>query len=264
MSADERQVHEHLLASDRDHVRTLRIDREDKLGALSSGLVAALGEQVDDFARSDARVLVLTGTGRGFIAGADVTEYHGVDTQTFVAYQHRSRAVFDALATVPKPTIAAVNGYAFGGGFEVALCCDIVLASDDATFALPEVKLGLVPGGGGTQRLARQAGPRFAAEVAMTGRAVTAAEAERRGIVREVVPGAELVGRALEVAGVLARRAPVALAALKRLTAAADDLALPDGLTAEQATLAAVFETADAREGIEAFVAKRRPTFQGK
>lgn len=257
--------HPDLVRTDHGAVRVLRIDREHKLGALSSELVAALGRQVREFELdSAARVLVLTGTGRGFVAGADLGEYHGVSRAKFVEYQHRSRVVFDALAALPKPTIAAVNGYAFGGGFEIALCCDVILAAESARFALPEVKLGLIPGGGGTQRLTRTAGPRFAADVGISGRTVRPDEAERRGIVREVVANERLLDRALEIAAELARLAPIAQREIKRLVAAVEHTPLDVGLTDEQDTLARVFATSDADEGIAAFVEKRAPEFTGR
>lgn len=260
----EHRPHPHLVVSDVGSVRVLRIDREDKLGALSSGLVDALGEQIAQVRSSTARCLILTGTGRGFVAGADIQEYSAATVEEFTRYQLRSRAVFDALSELSLPTIAAVNGYAFGGGFELALCCDLILAAERATFALPEVKLGLIPGGGGTQRLARTAGSRFAAEAIMTGRTISAAEAERRGIVSEILPPESLFDRAVELSLQLADLAPIALQAIKRLTRAAPDVELSDGLTAEQNALTEVFATADAAEGIAAFVEKRAARFVGR
>ena len=255
--------HENLAVSDADGVRTLRIDRPDKLGALSSSLVAALGEQFAD-AQDSARVLVLTGTGRGFVAGADIGEYADADPAAFSAYQRRSRAVFDALDGLAIPTIAAVNGYAFGGGFELALCCDIVLAAESARFALPEIRLGLIPGGGGTQRLTRAVGPRIAADLILTGRQLSAEEAVRHGVVSEVVPDAELADRARTRAERLAANAPRALREIKRLVRLAADTPLSVGLSDEQDALDAVFATEDAREGISAFVGKRAPRFRGR
>lgn len=264
-AVEERRVHEHLHASDLHGVRMLRIDRQDKLGALSSGLVAALGEQ---FAAAGAdpsvRALVLAGTGRGFIAGADIGEYADADAAAFTAYQRRSRAVFDSLDALAVPTMAVVNGYAYGGGFELALCCDIVLAAESARFALPEIRLGLIPGGGGTQRLTRAVGPRVAADLILTGRAIGAREARDHGIVSEVLADAELMPRARLRAQRLAANAPRALREAKRLVRSAPDLPLAAGLGAEQAALDAVFATADAREGIAAFVEKRAPRFTGR
>ncbi|MFG3257204.1 enoyl-CoA hydratase/isomerase family protein [Streptomyces sp. NPDC048172] len=245
-------------------VRVLRIDREEKLGALSGELVAALGEQLVRVRQDSAvRALMLTGTGRGFIAGADVGEYAGVSTDAFLEYQRASRQVFDALEALPQPTVAAVNGYAFGGGFEVALCCDFILASGRARFALPEVTLGLIPGGGGTQRLARAAGTRFTKELVMTGRRVRPDEAARRGLVSEVAEPEELGERALRFAVRLATRAPLAVRTAKRIVDGGVAQELGAALSAEQAALGALFGTADGQEGIHAFLEKRAPRFTG-
>ncbi|MDJ1136344.1 enoyl-CoA hydratase/isomerase family protein [Streptomyces iconiensis] len=249
---------------DRGTVRVLRIDREDKLGALSGELVAALGEQIVRV-RQDrgVRAVVLTGTGRGFIAGADVGEYSGASTDAFMEYQRRSRQVFDSLERLPQPSVAAVNGYAFGGGFEIALCCDFIVASRRARFALPEVTLGLIPGGGGTQRLARAAGTRFAKELVMTGRRVSADEAARRGLVTEVAEPEELTARALAFAALLATRAPLAVREAKRVIDGGVGQALDAALTAEQSALGGLFGSADGQEGIAAFMEKRAPRFKG-
>lgn len=260
---NERRVHENLAVSEVEGVRTLRIDRPDKLGALSSSLVAALGEQFVDAERS-ARALVLTGTGRGFVAGADIDEYAHADSTAFSAYQRRSRAVFDTLDGLAIPTIAAVNGFALGGGFELALCCDILLAAESARFALPEVRLGLIPGGGGTQRLTRAVGPRVAADLMMTGRQISAEEAWHRGLASEVVPDNELAARARIRAERLAGNAPRALHEIKRLVRLATETPLSVGLSAEQDALDVVFATDDAREGISAFVEKRPPRFRDR
>lgn len=265
----ESRPHPHLVVLDVpvvDHgtavVRVLRIDREDKLGALSGDLVRALGEQVRLVRQQrEVRAVVLTGTGRGFIAGADVGEYFEVSRETFAEYQRGSREVFDALERLPQPTIAAVNGYAFGGGFEVALCCDFVLASERARFALPEVKLGLIPGGGGTQRLARAVGIRLTKELVMTGRTVRPDEALARGIVTAVVAEYELVNRAVAFASELAAQAPLAVREAKRIIDDGVGQDLGAALTAEQLALSRLFESADGREGIRAFVEKRSPRF---
>ncbi|MFH8983380.1 enoyl-CoA hydratase/isomerase family protein [Streptomyces varsoviensis] len=245
-------------------VRVLRIDREDKLGALSGALVAALGEQIVRVRQDrEVRAVVLTGTGRGFIAGADVGEYSGVGTEAFLEYQRASRQVFDALERLPQPSVAAVNGYAFGGGFEVALCCDFILAATRARFALPEVTLGLIPGGGGTQRLARAAGTRFTKELVMTGRSVRPDEAVRHGLVTEVAEPEALMERALAFAALLATRAPLAVREAKRVIDGGVAQGLDAALTAEQAALGHLFETADGQEGISAFLDKRPARFTG-
>lgn len=258
------RIGEHLIEDRRDHIALLRIDRETALGALSRGMVGTLGEYLDRLAADEsARVLILTGTGKGFIAGADIGEYHQVSQADFDSYQKLSRQVFSLLESLPQLTIAAVNGYALGGGFEVALCCDIVLAADRAKFGLPEVKLGLLPGGGGTQRLTRAAGIRFATEVVVTGRFVNAEELMQRGIVSRIHPVGELIDKSVSLAEDVAANSPLAVAAAKRLIRSATETPLEDGLTAEQQALSRLFSTADAQEGISAFLEKRQPRFVG-
>lgn len=243
----------------------LRIDREAALGALSRGLVSALFGYLDDLAADESvRVLVLTGTGKGFIAGADISEYHGVSAEEFAGYQRLSRQVFGKLESLPQITIAAVNGYALGGGFEVALCCDLVVAADRARFGLPEVKLGLLPGGGGTQRLARAAGVRFTIEAVVTGRFLSPEELQRNGVVSQIHPAAELITKTVDLAEEIARNPPLAVAAAKPLIRSATETPLSDGLTAEHEVLFRLFDTADAAEGIDAFLAKRQPRFVGR
>jgi enoyl-CoA hydratase len=264
MTTDHR-LHPHLVERREGGVAILRVDREESLGALSRGILERLhayfaGLQDD----TDVRVLVLTGTGRGFIAGADINEYHGVGQEAFEDYQRLGRATFDTLAALPQTTIAAVNGYALGGGFEVVLCCDLVVASEKAKFGLPEVKLGLLPGGGGTQRLARAAGTRFAKELVLTGKLVPAAELHRRGLITSVrEPGATLT-EALDLAGTIAGNAPLAVRAAKRLIDDGIQMPLDPALTAEQQVLARLFATDDAHEGVAAFLDKRQPSFHGE
>jgi enoyl-CoA hydratase len=260
-----RPVHDHLIEDRRDHIAVLRVDREDALGALSRSMVEALLDYLTGVAADpDVRVLVLTGTGRGFIAGADIGEYHDVPQVEFDAYQRLSRRAFEAIAKLPQPAIAAVNGYALGGGFEVALCCDLIVASTAARFGLPEVKLGLLPGGGGSQRLARAIGTRPAKELVMTGRPMRPDEAERRGLIARVVEPEELMDSALELAEGLATRAPLAVREAKRLIDDGVEGSLNAAWTFEQRVLGALFASEDAREGIQAFVDKREPEFKGR
>lgn len=259
------RIHEHLVEDRRDHIAVLRIDRETALGALSRELVHALDNYLGVLATDESvRVLVLTGTGKGFIAGADISEYHGVSAQEFADYQLLSRQVFGKLDSLPQITIAAVNGYALGGGFEVALCCDVVVAADRARFGLPEVKLGLLPGGGGTQRLTRAAGVRFATEAVVTGRFLSPEELQRHGVVSQIHPAAELITQTIDLAEEIAANPPLAVAAAKQLIRSATERSLPDGLTAEHEVLFRLFATADAAEGIDAFLAKRQPRFVGR
>ena len=258
------RLHENLVETRDGAVRILRIDREPALGALSRSILETLRSYVDGLrADRSCRVLVLTGTGRGFIAGADITEYDGVPQVAFDGYQRLGREVFDALEALPQVTIAAVNGYALGGGFEVALCCDLIVASEKARFGLPEIKLGLLPGGGGTQRLARAAGVRFAKELVLTGRFAPAAELAARGLIADVTAPEALLDRATQLAGEIASAAPLAAAAAKRLIDDGVAMPLPVGCTVEQQVLSRLFASADGREGVAAFIAKRPPVFTG-
>lgn len=247
-------------------VQVVRIAREDKRNALSRSLMQALLEHLDALAADDSvRVLVLSGgTGRVFVAGADIGEYHGVPQEAFDSFQRLGRALFTAVERLPQFTIAAVNGHALGGGFEIALCCDALLAADGAKFGLPEITLGLLPGGGGSQRLTRALGARFTTQLLVTGQPVPAAELHRRGLLAAVTPADELLDRALELARTVAGNAPLAVRAAKRLVADGDALPLDDALTLEQDVLSRLFATADAREGIAAFVERRPAAFRGR
>lgn len=253
--------HPNLAITDLGEVRVLRIDREEALGALSTELVHALDDVLAELEQTrEVRCVVLTGTGRGFIAGADIKEYATASSEVFEEYQRFSRSVFERLATLPQVTFAAVNGYAFGGGFELAMCCDFLLASETARFALPEVKLGLIPGGGGILRLAEAGGTRWAKETIMSGRTIYPEEAMERGLVSRVVPAGELVDAAIEWARETAARAPGAVRAIKALMAN-DERHTAAASAAERVALVRLFASKDGREGIRAFVDKREPAF---
>jgi enoyl-CoA hydratase len=252
-----------VLVARRGAAALLTFHRPDKLNALSTAMLDQFEARLDQAAADvGVRSVVLTGAGeRAFIAGADIGEYAGQSEAQFQAYQRRSRALFSRLAAFAKPVIAAVNGYALGGGFEVALCCDIIVASANARFGLPEGLLGLCPGGGGTQRLTRAAGPYAAARVLLFGDRLTAAEAQGLGLVARVVEAAELMPAALGLAEQAARVAPLAAQAMKRLVAGQ---ALASGLDREHEALFGLYRTRDAREGIAAFVEKREARFEGR
>jgi enoyl-CoA hydratase len=259
---DGQKTHPNLRTEQLGAIRVLRIDREDKLGALSSDLIAALSDEIRDIRQSrKTRVVILTGTGRGFVAGADVTEYHQTSREAFEEYQRASRRLFDDMERLPQPVIAAVNGFALGGGFELALCCDFILASENARFGLPEIKLGLLPGGGGTQRLSRSAGASWTKELVMTGRTVRPDEALARGILTAVVDHESLRERALSLAKTLADGAPVAVQEAKRLIDDGLQQELAAALNYEQRVLSRLFSSQDGREGIRAFIDKRPPVF---
>ena len=262
----EERLHPNLVLERNGTIEILRIDREEALGALNFEIQAALGDYVNSLPerKDEVRVLILTGTGRGFVAGADIAGYHGADQVTFDNFQRRSRQTFDAVANLPQATICAVNGYALGGGFELAMCCDFVLVNEKTKLGLPEIKLGLLPGGGGTQRLPRLMGPMRAKQMLMTGRMITAQEAVEYGVALETCAPDALMPRAVEFARELAGMAPVALREAKRVVDDGLDSALSAGLTMEQRVLGTLFATRDGKEGIAAFMEKREPEFEGK
>jgi enoyl-CoA hydratase len=247
-----------------DGIVVLRIDREEALGALSRSILTTLSEHLAEIAADDAvRVLILTGTGKGFIAGADIGEYHGVSQEEFDEYQRLGRHVFSSVERLPQYTIAAVNGFALGGGFEIALCCDAILASERAKFGLPEVRLGLLPGGGGTQRLSRALGTRFTTQLVVTGDLIRADELHRRGLLSGVHPPEDVLDAALALAHTVAANAPLPVRAAKKVIADGAELPFEDALTLEQDVLSQLFRSNDAKEGIDAFVDKREPVFRG-
>jgi enoyl-CoA hydratase len=253
-------------AERRGPVAVLTFNRPDKLNAISSAMLDQLEDRLDqaDYDPS-VRAVVLTGAGdRAFVAGADIGEYAGQTEQEFRVYQRRSREVFSRLATFGKPVIAAVNGYALGGGFEIALCCDVLIASASARFGLPEGLLGLCPGGGGTQRLTRAVGPYTAARVLLLADRLTADEARELGLVARVVEPGALMDSALDAAGSAARVAPLAAREMKHLVAAAGEVTLAAGLDREHEALFGLYRTRDVREGIAAFTGKRQPRFEGR
>lgn len=246
-------------------VRLLTFDRPEKLNALSASLVLELEQELLKAAADNAvRVVLLTGAGtKAFIAGADIAEYRGGRADAFAEYQLTSRRVFDGLEAIRKPVIAAVNGYALGGGFEIALCCDVIVCSTNAQFGLPEGKLGLVPGGGGTQRLLRLVGRQTTAELLLAARFMPASRAHQLGIVAACVEPDQLVPTALSLAAEMLRVGPEAQAEAKWLLREGAEFDLPTALSLEQDALLRRFASAEGQEGIEAFLDKRQPAFNG-
>jgi enoyl-CoA hydratase/carnithine racemase len=246
-------------------VAILTFTREDRLNALDSRTFRDLIAVADDFARDpDLRAIILTGRGKAFVAGADINEYDGITLTQYVGFQRLGREMYDRWEALPKPVIAAVNGYALGGGFELVLIADLVVASERAKLGLPESKLGLLPGGGGTQRLTRLVGRNKAKELIMTGDFIDAAEAQRLGVVNRVVPPEELMPAALALAGTLAERAPLAVAMAKELINDGLDASLATAITQEMGMASTLYASEDAREGVAAFLEKRPPRFTGR
>ncbi len=241
------------------------IHRPDKLNALNSAVRQELMNAVDELAqRDEVRVAILSGAGpKAFVAGADVSEFASRTPGEQRALYDRRR-VYDALADFPKPLICAVHGYCLGGGSELALACDLRVADRTARFSQAEIRLGLIPGAGGTQRLARLVGPGQAMRLALTGDMIDAEEAYRIGLVEFLVDEGEHLVRARELAERMARWSPVALRLAKRSIRATMETPLSAGLELEKELFLAAFSSEDGREGVQAFVDKRDPEFKGR
>jgi enoyl-CoA hydratase len=254
-----------VLAERDDHVATLILNRPAKLNALNAELLHELGTHLLDLSRdSSVRCAVLTGAGeKAFAAGADIAAMSAMTALQAKELADVGHAIGEALETARFPIIAAVNGFALGGGCELALACDFIYASDKARLGQPEVSLGVIPGFGGTQRLARRVGAARARELCMTGEMIGAEEALRIGLVNAVVPHAELLPRVREVAAKIAGKGPLAIAAVKRVILRGADVALSTANELEATAFAALFGTADQREGMRAFLEKRAAKFEG-
>lgn len=237
-----------------DGVATLRIERG-KMNALNADLQTRIGHAATEAGeRDDVTAVVITGGDRVFAAGADINEMAELSYADMVAHSGRLQAAFTAVAQIPKPVVAAINGYALGGGCELALCADIRIAADDATFGQPEIKLGIVPGAGGTQRLARLIGPSRAKEIIFTGRFVPAAEAERIGLVDRLVPGDEVYRTASSWARQFVHGPRLALRAAKESIDRGGAVDISTGLEIERQQFAALFATQDRDIGMASFI----------
>jgi len=246
-------------------VATVTIDRPEKRNALNGVVRRELIRTLDDLeSREDVRVVVLTGAGeKAFVAGADIDEFAN-RTPLEQRAAMEGRRVFDVLAQLPKPTLASINGYALGGGCELALACDIRIAGRSARLGQPEVNLGLLPGGGGTQRLPRLVGLGRAMRLTLTGELIGAEEAERIGLVDEVVDDDALRARTRELAASIARQSPLALKLIKQAVRASAEMPLSAGLRLERELFVTAFSSEDRVEGVAAFLEKRAPDFRGR
>jgi enoyl-CoA hydratase len=255
--------YETILIERHDAVTLVRLNRPQALNALNSQV---LGDLIHAFAAYDAdpdqRCLVLTGSEKAFAAGADIKE---MAEQGFAdMYAHNFFAGWEKVTATRKPWIAAVSGFALGGGCEVAMMADFILAADTARFGQPEIKLGVGPGMGGSQRLTRAVGKSKAMEMCLTGRMMGAEEAERSGLVARIVPVAELVDEALKVAAAIAAMPPLAAIAVKEMVNATYETGLAQGINFERRLFHGLFGTADQKEGMAAFVEKRPGNWTGK
>jgi enoyl-CoA hydratase len=257
--------YETILVEKRESVAVLTINRPDKLNALNSKVhtegVAALDELRNN---AEIRVVVITGAGeKSFVAGADISEFaeQTAVTQRNVFYE---RSLFNSIDTFPKPVIAMINGFCLGGGCELALACDIRLASAKARFGQPEINLGIIPGGGGTQRLTRLVGEGKAMEIILAGDMIDAPTALNLGLVNHVFSPEELETKTFEMANKIAEKSPIALQMAKEAVKLASRSNLDEGLRREVDLFAVCFSTEDKEEGVTAFLEKRKPVFKGR
>ena len=242
------------------------IDRPKALNALNTATLLELEATLRTVEQdASVRTLIVTGAGdKAFVAGADIAEMSGYGAAQGLAFAQLGHRVLAALEALAVPTIAAVNGFALGGGCELALACDLIYASSNARLGLPEVSLGVMPGFGGTQRLTRLVGRSRAKELIFTGEPVDAAKARELGLVLEVLPQAELLAHCRKVAATIARRGPLAVAQAKRVIDHGADLGLGAANELERQAFGVLFGTTDQKEGMAAFLAKRPPAFQGR
>jgi len=246
-----------------DGVLQIRLNRPERMNALGFETSQRLHETLQSAIASDARVLLIRGTGKAFCAGADLKERRGMDAAQRAAHNAAINVFIQALANAPLPTIAVINGAALGGGCEVALACDMRLAANDAMIGLTETRIGAIPGAGATQRLPRQIGTALALEIMLTGEPITAARAAEIGLLNAAVPGELLDEKAHALAAVVASRSPLGLQEIKRLVYAGFDLPLREGLQREREGLLRVLASNDYVEGLAAFAERRPPKFTG-
>jgi len=254
-----------LTLSVESRIATLTVNRPDKLNALNDATIAELGLAIDEVrSRDDIGGLIVTGAGRAFVAGADISELSSQTPSIAKARAQTGQSVFRRFETSPKPVIAAVNGFALGGGCELALACHIRIASDKAKFGQPEVKLGTCPGFGGTQRLSRLVGKGRAIQLLATAEMIDAAEAYRIGLANKVVAGDELMATATGMMNVILANGPLAVSLCIEAVDRGLEMSLEEGLVLEANHFGLLASTEDMTEGMKAFLDKRTPEFRGK
>lgn len=251
--------------SDKDAIRTITVNRPDKLNALDAATLGALHAAFDAAAEDAAvRVVVLTGAGpKAFVAGADIAEMNSLTPVQGRDFSLRGTRMMRRVERMPKPVIAMINGFALGGGLELAMCCHLRIAADTAKLGQPEINLGLIPGFGGTQRLLRLAGRAATLELCLTGTPIDASRAMQLGIVNRVVAAADLESETLKLAAQLANSAPLALRGMIDCINIGGECSIEEGLEYESAQFGLVFSTQDMREGTAAFLERRKPVFKG-
>lgn len=258
-------MYEHLKIEERGNIAIMTISAPKSLNALNSIILGEIDEYLDEFENGGYRCLIITGDGeKSFVAGADISEMATLGQQQGETFGRKGANVFRRIETLPSPVIAAVNGFALGGGCELAMACDIRLCSDNAKFGQPEVGLGIIPGFSGTVRLARLVGMGMAKQLIYTGKVIKADEALRIGLVNEVLPQSELMNRAIELAGQIAANAPLAVSAAKLCINTEYDQEAEDAIAFENRAFGLCFNTEDQKGGMKAFLEKGKYEFQGK
>ena len=258
-------AYETILLDRKGAVAVIRINRPDKLNAMNSKVKEEIIHALGDLEKDDAvHVAVITGVGdKAFVAGADINEFAGKKPiDQWNAFGHTS--LYNVVDRFPKPILAMINGYCLGGGCELAMACDIRVASDRASLGQPEINIGIIPGGGGSQRLPRLVGLGKALEMILTGDRISAAEAHRIGLVDLVVPHADLEAKTMELAEKIASKSPAAVRLAKAAVKASMNMPLNEGLRHEQSLFSVVFSTEDKEEGVRAFLEKRSPAWKGR
>ena len=256
-------AYQNIIVETKGRVGIIRLNRLSALNALSPALVAELSQAIDAFEADDAiGCLLITGNDKAFAAGADIKEM--AEKSFFNAFMGNFAADWDRAARARKPIVAAVAGFALGGGCELAMHCDVVIAADNAKFGQPEIKLGVIPGIGGTQRLTRAVGKAKAMDLILTGRIMDAAEAERSGLVARLVPAANLMDEAMKVAETIAGMSLPSVLAAKEAVNRAFETPLAEGVLFERRVFHSLFATEDQKEGMRAFVEKRKPEWKNR
>jgi enoyl-CoA hydratase len=255
--------YQYILVERQENIGIVTLNRPKELNALNFHLVNELAQALEEFDRDDAiRCIVLTGAGdRAFAAGADIKE---MSDKSPIDMMMGSFEAWMRIRRIHKPIIAAVGGYALGGGCELAMHCDMIVASENARFGQPEIKLGIIPGAGGTQRSARTIGKFLTMEMILTGEPFTAQQMAAQGLVNRVVPQGEHLNEAIKLAKMIAERPPIAVRLAKDAVLAAFETSLEEGLEIERKNFFLLFATEDMREGMQAFMEKRQPEFKGK
>jgi enoyl-CoA hydratase len=263
---EERMTDRSILVEISEGIGWLTINRPESLNALNSTVLGELASTLKQLDQDETvKVVVITGAGeKAFVAGGDIKEMAEMTPLQAQAFVRKGQRLARIIADMPKPVIAMVNGYALGGGLEMALACDFIYASENARLGLPEVTLGVIPGFGGTQNLPRLIGPNRAREMIFTGKPLTAQQAKEWGIVNAVFPLQELKGKVNEIAQTIARNGSLAIASAKDLVANGMNMSKADGFRYENTLFGMLFSTEDQKEGMQAFIAKRKAEFKGK